>query len=269
MTAALLVGPIAVLAMTAVPRAGQAAGHDDAWGPRLASASALATTGLDPAPRADTPATPVSGPLRADMTLYNVNTRETLALSLPFDGRLAPTEKDAVARFFRCKRSGRAHAMDPGVLAMLADLAHRYPDRVIEIVSGFRGRRWATQDSKHRFGHAIDLRVRGVEMSEVRDYLWRTHRGVGIGYYVHQNFVHMDTRPGEGDIAWTQRREGRPNRYHPEWAALARGEDAGAEADHGFAADDVVVQRSEVESALTQLGRQAATVAGTIARLAN
>jgi hypothetical protein len=112
--------------------------------------------------------------------------------------------------------------MAPGVLALLADVAHRWPNRTIEVISGFRAPPFGAPHSKHFRGHAIDLRVKGVRTSVLRDYVWRGHTEVGVGHYPETNFVHMDWRPGEPDTAWTATDEdGTPN-YHPRWAKRAR-----------------------------------------------
>src|SRR5439155_23918185 len=76
--------------------------------------------------------------------------------------------------------------------------------------------------SKHFAGHAIDLRVRGVRSAQVRDFIWRDHHAVGVGYYTGENFVHIDSRPGEPDMAWTGEQEDGSNAYSPHWAWRAR-----------------------------------------------
>ena len=149
--------------------------------------------------------------------LLLVNTGEELAVRLPFDGQLDREEAKRLSDFFRCQRSGKRKIMSAGVLAMLADLSERYPDRTIEIISGYRSKPYGAPKSKHFKGHAIDLRVRGEKLTEVRDYLWTTHGHVGLGFYPEQEFIHMDDRPGER-IAWTAPREGAKNKYNPRWA---------------------------------------------------
>jgi hypothetical protein len=76
--------------------------------------------------------------------------------------------------------------------------------------------------SKHFLGHAIDLRVEGVKTAKLRDFIWRTHHEVGVGFYLEEDFVHMDWRPGEPDMAWSAIHEGAPADYSPRWAWSAR-----------------------------------------------
>jgi uncharacterized protein YcbK (DUF882 family) len=157
---------------------------------------------------------------RVTVELHDVHTGRSARFELPLDGRLPRDEARALARFLACRRTGKVKRLKPGVIAMLAGLGQRYPGHVIEIISGYRGSRKERRTSPHLAGRAIDLRVRGVDLREVRDWLWATHRKVGIGYYPHQKFLHMDVRAE--DVAWTQPRYNADNDYHPRWARRAR-----------------------------------------------
>lgn len=169
--------------------------------------------------------------------LYDVNGEHGAAFDLPLDGKLDQVTQHEVAKFFSCRRSGRVKPLHPGVVAMLAEVGQRYPGRVIEIVSGFRGGREERKTSPHLAGRAIDLRVRGVKTAEVRDWLWATHSHVGIGFYPHHDFLHMDTRPTQHDACWTQQHMNDDNDYHPRWARRAR--EAQAKLDAANAAKNV------------------------------
>jgi uncharacterized protein YcbK (DUF882 family) len=154
--------------------------------------------------------------------LANVNTDETGAFAIGADGTMEPTAAVALQHFFRCRRTGKEMPMAPGVLALLADVAKHWPGRTIEIVSGYRAAPFGAPHSKHFRGHAIDLRIHGVRTAVLRDWVWRNHHQAGVGYYPETNFVHMDWRPGEPDIAWTATdEEGAPD-YNPRWASRAR-----------------------------------------------
>lgn len=182
--------------------------------PKLSIESSVAATvpSVDEPPDAPT----------VTVTLYNVNARESATFTLPLDGQVDDETALALEQFFKCRRTGRHQPMAPGVLAMLADLALAYPDHVIEVLSGYRSPPYGAPNSKHFKGHAIDLRVRGVKTRAIRDYLWRTHREIGVGFYQEQNFVHVDHRPGEKDVAWTSESEQDEYHYNPRWARRAR-----------------------------------------------
>jgi len=156
----------------------------------------------------------------AEVTFYNVNTRETEEFFLRFDGVLSAEDEARMKHLFRCKRTGRERKPDRGLVQILARLAERYPDHVFEVVSAHRARR-SDRTSQHYVGHAIDLRIRGVKIREVRDYVWQTFTqtmNIGLGHYIREGFIHIDHRPDQESIAWVQTRKGRPYRYHPRWA---------------------------------------------------
>jgi uncharacterized protein YcbK (DUF882 family) len=154
--------------------------------------------------------------------LENVNTEETATFELTTDGRPRPEHVARVESFFGCRRTGRHRPISPGVLAVLLHVQKRWPNRVIEVVSGFRAPPYGAPHSKHFRGLAIDLRVKGVRTSQVRDFVWREHRGVGVGHYRGDDFVHIDWRPGEPDAAWSARGEDGTPDYRPRWARKVR-----------------------------------------------
>jgi uncharacterized protein YcbK (DUF882 family) len=155
--------------------------------------------------------------------LENVNGGDGVTLHITQGGHVRPEDSAALEEFFRCRRTGKHRPLDPGVLSMLVDVARRWPGKVIEIVSGFRAPPFGAPHSKHFVGHAIDLRVRGVRTTELRDFLWREHNGgVGVGYYAAENFVHMDWRPESRDTSWSELIEGTKPEYNPGWAWRAR-----------------------------------------------
>ena len=151
------------------------------------------------------------------LMLYAPNFRQYETFDLTMDGKLVNRTERDLRQFFRCRRSGRRHRMNPRVLAMLADLGKKYEGRVIEIVSGYRRRGFGAPRSKHFVGNAIDLRIRGVENTEIRDYLWGKYESLGLGHYHKQNFLHMDFRPARAKIGWLQKRPTAQNRYNPWW----------------------------------------------------
>jgi uncharacterized protein YcbK (DUF882 family) len=198
---------------------------------RMAADCVLEASGAAPRPAPMSPASASSDPtprqeraetVRVRTHLQILGTSETATIDLPIDGHLDPAEAHELAHKLRCRRTHRENAIDPGVLALLADVAVQWPEQVIEIVSGFRAPPFGAPHSKHFKGHAIDLRVRGVKTAKLRDYLWRTHRGLGVGFYSRENFVHMDSRPGEPDQAWSALEEGGAQEHNPRWAVKAR-----------------------------------------------
>ncbi len=160
---------------------------------------------------------------RVEVLLFDENQKETAKVWIGRDGSVDAATAKEIKRLFKCRRSGRERDIDQGALALLADVAVQFPGKTIEYVSVYRGNSEESRTSPHRHGRAIDFRIRGVEPRAIRDYLWRTFRGVGIGWYPEESFIHMDHRPGEKDISWTFIKG--QNLYNPSWAAVARSKD--------------------------------------------
>ncbi len=150
--------------------------------------------------------------------LFDVNHRETRIFRIGRDGTVDDATRQDIERVFRCKRTEHQHQIDSGSLAMLADVSARWPGQTIELVSAYR--RTDRRTSRHRQARAIDFRIQGVKMAEVRDYVWSSNTELGLGWYPEQNFIHMDHRPGDADYAWTQVK-GR-ERGGPSWSKRVR-----------------------------------------------
>lgn len=170
-------------------------------------------------------------PTLAPTTVHVVLTRgqQRLELELPLDGNVTPAMADEIAQIMRCAKSGRTRRIAQGTLVLLADVAVRFPGHEIEIISAVRAEpersKAGIKHSKHWDGHAIDLQVRDVKPSLVRDEMWKNHRDVGVGWYPEQQFIHLDYRPDVHDMAWTQPRTNAANIYHPRWSQVPRASD--------------------------------------------
>jgi uncharacterized protein YcbK (DUF882 family) len=156
------------------------------------------------------------------VTLQDSNRDTAITMALPLDGELDEAAAIQLGSFLHCRRTGRVKKPHAGLVRLLAQVAQKYPGHVIEIYSAYRATKEESKTSPHRAGRALDVRVRGVKSTELRDWLWSTNREVGVGWYPHHDFVHMDVRPGQKDTAWTQKRMNDSNDYHPRWARTAR-----------------------------------------------
>jgi uncharacterized protein YcbK (DUF882 family) len=155
-----------------------------------------------------------------EVKLYDENLRISATVGIRRDGTMDDATAAEVKRLFRCRTTGRQRVIARRTLAMLADLADKYESRTIEFVSVYRVQDGESPTSPHRDGRAIDFRIRGVPLTQIRDYLWRTYSEVGIGWYPAEQFIHMDSRPALHDTAWTFLTG--ENHYHPYWAEVAR-----------------------------------------------
>lgn len=159
-----------------------------------------------------------SGPVEVD--LYDENDHQKGRIAIWRDGSVDDETRVVVKRLFRCRKTHREAMIHPNTLAMLADIAERYAGKTIEYVSAYRAHRKESKTSPHRDARAIDFRIRGVKLREIRDYLWRTYSEVGVGWYPEGQYIHIDTRPTLHDMSWTF--VNGHNRYHPYWSELAR-----------------------------------------------
>jgi uncharacterized protein YcbK (DUF882 family) len=154
--------------------------------------------------------------------LRNANTHDEFTLEVSRKGEVDSAQATMLEAFLACRRSGRIHSMSPGVLRVLAAVAEEYPGHTIEIISGYRSAPFGVKESKHFEGRAIDLRVKGVKLSKVRDFVWKRFSGVGVGYYMHSNFIHVDHRPDDKDTSWSSTDEDGLYEYNPRWAMRIR-----------------------------------------------
>jgi uncharacterized protein YcbK (DUF882 family) len=110
----------------------------------------------------------------------------------------------ALDRFLRDHYTGEVGRMDP----RLFDLLHRIQGLLgsraaYEVISGYRcsttntrlrqaGGGGVARKSLHMEGRAIDVRLPGVALADLRDAALSLQAG-GVGYYSHDQFVHIDT----------------------------------------------------------------------------
>lgn len=144
-----------------------------------------------------------TGPaLPGAMTMHHLHTGEFLAI--PAD----PEElnRRALAKvnvFLRDHYSGDVGVIDPALVVLLARLRRELgTDRRIDIISGFRSPATnamlrkrsggVARRSKHMDGMAVDIRIPGVPLTDVRDAAIDLKAG-GVGYYQKSQFVHLDT----------------------------------------------------------------------------
>ncbi|NOY94302.1 MAG: LysM peptidoglycan-binding domain-containing protein [Deltaproteobacteria bacterium] len=195
----------------------------------------LVLPGQDTARAMDAAAARWGRPRRAGrVTLYRIATRETLRMTL-LDSRrrVRRSAMRRLTQFLRHRGDGERHRPDPGLVRLLVRVSDHFGGRRMVIVSGFRPAGGYTREtSRHTQGRAVDLRISGVPLTVLRDYL-RSLDGTGVGYYPNSHFVHLDTRDHSGH--WTDySRPGEAPNYGPRRGR--RGEDSATDhspTDHG------------------------------------
>ena len=154
------------------------------------------------------------------VSLYDENEHRKGNVAIWRDGTTDKATEKEIRHLFRCRMTNRERHIAQRTLAMLADVQQKYPDKTIEFVSVYRLGGGESAQSPHRDGRAIDFRIRGVQLRDIRDYVWKTYSDVGVGWYPSEQFVHIDTRPTIHDTAWTFYQG--VNRYHPYWSEQLR-----------------------------------------------
>ncbi len=166
--------------------------------------AALACVGVGPwlAPLARCEEADDAAP-RRHLALRNLHTGESLDLDYSSGGVCLPDAMTRIVRVLRDYRTGEQHDIDCGLLDILGDVAaalHREP--VFDVISGYRSAQTnellrsqssgVALRSLHMEGRAIDVRLAGVDCSELAAAALTLGRG-GVGYYRRSDFVHLDT----------------------------------------------------------------------------
>ncbi len=129
------------------------------------------------------------------VTLVRVLTHDRIRLRLvDRRGRARRAAKRRLARLFRYRRTSQSKEPPGRLLQLLTRVSDHFGGRPISVYSAYRPPRGNTsEDSRHVAGAAVDIRIRGVPNTVLRDYL-RTLPRVGVGYYPNGRFVHVDVR---------------------------------------------------------------------------
>lgn len=138
------------------------------------------------------------------LSFDHTHTGEHLSLVYARGERYLPDALGSLDHFMRDHYSGEVGRMDP----QLFDLLHRLrttlgSDTPFQVISAYRcadtnTRLRNTRDggvakrSLHMDGKAIDIRIAGIGLADLRDAALALQLG-GVGYYPREQFVHVDT----------------------------------------------------------------------------
>lgn len=137
------------------------------------------------------------------LSLVNTHTRERLSVPYFGNGVYLQEGLDRLKHLLRDHRTGDAHPIDPGLFDLLHDLRLATGARApFQIISGYRSAATnahlresgggVASRSLHMDGRAIDVRLPGVPLADLRDAAIELRAG-GVGYYARERFVHIDT----------------------------------------------------------------------------
>lgn len=137
------------------------------------------------------------------LSFYNTHTGDTFAGAYWENGEYVREALNAINHVMRDHRSGEEHEIDPRLLDQLHTLRGSVETTSpFQIISGYRSpatnaalaanSNGVATRSLHMDGRAIDIRVRGVELTRLRDAAIAMGAG-GVGYYEASDFIHIDS----------------------------------------------------------------------------
>jgi len=138
------------------------------------------------------------------LAFRHTHTGEQLDLAYAVDDRYLNTALARLNRFLRDHYSGEVGQIDPRLFDLLFQLQQTLGcAEPYQVISGYRCAETnqflkatrgggVARHSLHMEGRAIDIRLPGVALADVRDAARELRLG-GVGYYPHDRFVHVDT----------------------------------------------------------------------------
>jgi uncharacterized protein YcbK (DUF882 family) len=140
------------------------------------------------------------------LSFFNTHTGERLKTSYCCGGVYRPDALEQINHILRDFRANEIKPIDPALLDLLHELGGTLEtDQPFHIISGYRSPHTNTllrerggaatgvaSRSLHMVGKAIDIRVPGVKLDNLRGAAQSLKLG-GVGYYPSSNFVHVDT----------------------------------------------------------------------------
>lgn len=140
------------------------------------------------------------------LIIYSPRTDEELDVVYRDEyGEFDPEALKAINHFMRCHHTDKVIDMDVNVIEYLNALDKRLGGgNRIHVISGYRSpeynallRRRSRRVAKHSFhlsGRAIDLRIPGVKLKNMKRAAMTLKCG-GVGYYPRRGFLHIDSGP--------------------------------------------------------------------------
>ncbi len=134
----------------------------------------------------------------------HTHTGEHLSLVYAAENRYLPESLHSLNRFLRDHYSGEVGSIDPQLFDLLFQIRQALGARQpFEVISGYRCPTTnsnlrntrgggVAKHSLHMEGKAIDIRLPGVPLRELRDAALSLQAG-GVGFYPSSQFVHVDT----------------------------------------------------------------------------
>jgi uncharacterized protein YcbK (DUF882 family) len=140
------------------------------------------------------------------LSFFHTHTGERLTLAYCCDGQYQPDALAQLNHLLRDFRVNEERPIDPELFDLLHELGGTLEtDQPYHVISGYRSPRTnamlrerggshtgVASQSLHMVGKAIDIRLPGVKLDQLRSAAVSLKRG-GVGFYPSSNFVHVDT----------------------------------------------------------------------------
>jgi uncharacterized protein YcbK (DUF882 family) len=138
------------------------------------------------------------------LAFEHTHTGESLSIAYAVGDVYIPGSLERVNYFLRDHYTGEVGNVDPALLDLLHELRRECAaEAPFQVISGYRcpttnenlrqrGRGGVARKSLHMEGRAIDIRLPGLGLGDLRDAA-RSLKIGGVGYYPSQEFVHVDT----------------------------------------------------------------------------
>lgn len=145
----------------------------------------------------------IKKPFEKKLSFLNLHTGERTQAIYWANGRYIPEGLRAINYVLRDHRTNDRRAIDPDLFDLLHLLQYKLGTKQeFHVISAYRSpatnAKLAIQsggvakDSMHTHGKAIDIRLPGRKLSDLRTAALSLQMG-GVGYYPSSNFVHLDT----------------------------------------------------------------------------
>jgi uncharacterized protein YcbK (DUF882 family) len=136
------------------------------------------------------------------LCLYNLHSKEYIQAVYWEDGKYVPDALDDINYMLRDHYCGAVRAIDKKLINLLFAIQQKLDtDEPYHIISGYRtaktnaylrrNNKRAAKRSLHIYGKAVDLRLPGSRLKEVRRAAYKLRAG-GIGYYPKSDSLHLD-----------------------------------------------------------------------------
>lgn len=145
----------------------------------------------------------IKRPFEKKLSFLNLHTGERTRATYWANGRYISEGMSAINHVLRDHRTGDRYTIDPDLFDILHLLQHKLGTKQeFHVISAYRSpatnAKLAEQsggvakNSMHTSGQAIDIRLPGRRLSDLRKAALSLQAG-GVGYYPSSNFVHVDT----------------------------------------------------------------------------